>query len=68
MSTSIDAFQFIVGWAVILTLLYGLTKIKAGKVILYYIGALLIVLLLVTHSQQINGLITATGLISPQQA
>jgi hypothetical protein len=59
-----SAISFFLGWTVIFLILYAMTKSKVGKKLLYYILWLLLVLVLVTHSNEITTLINSTGITS----
>lgn len=56
-----QAFSFFVGWLIIISALWAMTKSKPTRVILYYVLWLLIVLLLVTHGNELSQYLNATG-------
>ena len=57
---------WVAGWLLLLTVLYLLTRNRAGETIVYYILWLSIVLLLVTHSDSITQLFQQANIFQGQ--
>lgn len=62
MNQSTTAYSFFIGWGVIIALFWGATKLEWSKTIIYYVLWLSIVLLIVTHSQNLQSIIAGSGI------
>lgn len=58
MSDSISAYRWVLAWAVLGIILWLFSKLAIGYTILYYLAALIILLLLVTQYQMIASLLS----------
>ena len=57
---------WVAGWLMLITVLYLLTRNRAGQTIVYYVLWLSIVLLLVTHSDSISQLFQQANIFQGQ--
>lgn len=57
MSPATSAYNFFIGWLIIIGLFWGSTKFEGTKTLTYYILWLAIILTLVTHADELNTLI-----------
>lgn len=48
---------FITAWLLVFMLLFVLAKTRAGHTVIYYVAWALVLLLIVTHSKQITGIL-----------
>lgn len=62
-----SAYNFFIGWFIILGLFYGSLKFEGTKTLTYYVLWLNIVLMLVTHSDTLKTLIEGAVPASPPQ-
>lgn len=62
MDTS-SAYYFFIGWFLILGSLWLMAKAEGTRTLVYYILVLAIVLDLVTHYAEINGILTSAGFL-----
>lgn len=57
---------WLAGWLVLIVFLYAIAKTTAGAAAVYYILWLSVVLLLVTHSDEITGIFQAANIFQGQ--
>lgn len=60
-------FAWFIAWAIVLGTLYGLSRTRAGKTIVYYVLWLSVVLVVVTHYSAISGVLTQGNITQGQQ-
>lgn len=58
-----SAYYFFIGWFLILGSLWLMAKAEGTRTLVYYILVLAIVLDLVTHYAEINGILTSAGFL-----
>jgi hypothetical protein len=56
-------FAWFIGWAILLGVLYGLSKTRAGKTIVYYSLWLAVVLVVVAYGKAWNSIFVSAGII-----
>ncbi len=61
-----QAFQWFGAWLLFILLLIALAQVRAGKTILYYLLWLAVVLLVVSHYQEITDMFASAGIIPAQ--
>ncbi len=60
------AYQWFGAWLLFIILLIAIAQIKAGRTILYYLLWLAVVLLVVSHYQEITNMFAGAGIIPAQ--
>ena len=59
-------FAWFIAWAIILGVLYGLSRTRAGKTIVYYVLWLSVVFVVVSHYSAISGVLTQGNITQGQ--
>lgn len=59
-----QAYAFFLGWTLIILALWGMVKTRTGNIIVYYLLWGSIVLLLITHGDEITTIFTQSGLLT----